>query len=189
MDLCSQFALYRTIYMGCPLQRAKLLQTCSKTFILIDRDRREDSLVINQSGSDTYSTVRFHQLGKHPCMHLRWMPNGYIGLYLIVSGARYICVWQHDSQRQHRYSYIFKGREVLRWQDRSENQLSRKRNKCGPRKENQNKVLHFFTGIISLIIDIIDFKKLHSEGGGWGWGEKKWVTELFATQLKKVVDF
>lgn len=118
MDLHEQFVLYRTIYMGCPLQRAKLLQTCSKTFILIDRDRREDSLVINQSGSDTYSTVRFHQLGKHPCMHLRWMPNGYIGLYLIKKWCTLnlrVTTWQPKTTQLQLH---IKGREVLRWQDK-----------------------------------------------------------------------
>lgn len=51
--------------------------------LLIDRDKRGNSLVINQSGSDTYSTVSFVEPIKHPCIHLRWMPNGYIGLCLI----------------------------------------------------------------------------------------------------------
>lgn len=129
----------RTIYMGCPLQRAKLLQTCSKTFTY--RQRQEGRQLSNKPIRVWHIQYSEFLAYKHPCIHLRWMPNGYIGLYLfkvVHNISIYVEKWQHDSHRQHSYSYIFFKLGVFKWQDRSEYQLSRKRNKCRLRKENHS---------------------------------------------------
>lgn len=90
------------------------------------------------------------------------MPNGYIGLYLIKVVHNTSACRKSDNMTAIDNTVTFLRLGVFKRQDRSKNQLSRKRNTCRRRKENQNKMPDFFTGIISLIIDIIDFKKLNS---------------------------
>lgn len=63
--LNQKFVLYKDHLHGLPITDGLSCYKRAETFTYRQR-QREDSLVINQLGSDTYSTVRFHQLFKTP---------------------------------------------------------------------------------------------------------------------------
>lgn len=118
---------------------------------LMDRDMREDRLIINQSGSDTYSTLGFHRLIKTPMYSLdaKWIHRA----LPCKSGAQFICMWKSDNMTTTHDTgtvIVMAGNVKVTRQKRG-SVIKEKKQVLTEERESQL--------IISLIIGIISFKE------------------------------